>query len=147
MHSLGRGPQDTDEKRERKPRSGDRYIGAMPASHATTQICRPLRGLSFFAVFTLGPLLQFKGRFLFPLDNLLREQGLAQDVTMPMPFALLHYLPIIKANRVPNRFSVVLSLALAVLVGYGAHWILSRAASGRAARRGAISLSRWGRGL
>jgi hypothetical protein len=72
-----------------------------------------------FAVFTLGPLLQINGRFLFPLDNLLREQGLSQDVTFPLPFALLHYIPIIKANRVPNRFSVVLNLGLAVLVGYG----------------------------
>jgi hypothetical protein len=86
-----------------------------------------------FAVFTLGPLLQINGQFLFPLDNLLREQGLSQDVTFPMPFALLHYIPIIKANRVPNRFSVVLSLALAVLVGYGTCWVLSRVASSRLA--------------
>jgi hypothetical protein len=84
-----------------------------------------------FAVFTLGPLLQIKGQFLFPLDNLLREQGLAQDVTFPMPFALLHYIPIIKANRVPNRFSVVLGLALAALVGYGAYWILAKVAGSR----------------
>jgi hypothetical protein len=82
-----------------------------------------------FAVFTLGPLLQIRGRFLFPLDDLLREQGLSQDVTFPLPFALLHYIPVIKANRVPNRFSVVLSLALAVLAGYGAFWILARVAS------------------
>ena len=88
-----------------------------------------------FAVFTLGPLLQIKGRFLFPLDNLLREQGLSQDVTIPMPFAFLHYIPIIKANRVPNRFSVVLSLALAVLVGYGTSWILSKVAGSRVASK------------
>ncbi|HEY85653.1 MAG TPA: hypothetical protein G4N96_11155, partial [Chloroflexi bacterium] len=72
-----------------------------------------------FAVFTLGPLLQIKGRFLFPLDNLLREQGIAQDITFPLPFALLHYIPIINANRVPARFSVALGLSLAVLAGYG----------------------------
>ncbi len=89
-----------------------------------------------FAAFTLGPLLQIRGRFLFPLDNLLREQGLAQDVTFPMPFWLLHYIPIIKANRAPNRFSVVLSLALAVLVGYGVLALLRRvpAVRGRAVR-------------
>ncbi len=79
-----------------------------------------------FAVFTLGPLLQVNGRFLFSFDNLLREQGLSQDVTFPLPFALLHYIPIIKANRVPNRFSVVLSLSLAVLVGYGVSNLLGR---------------------
>jgi hypothetical protein len=88
---------------------------------------------AIFGVFTLGPLLQINGRFLFSFDNLLREQGLTQDVTFPLPFALLHYIPIIKANRVPNRFSVVLSLALAVLVGYGAHRILSGVAGGRVA--------------
>ncbi len=88
-----------------------------------------------FAVFTLGPLLQIRGRFLFPLDNLLREQGLSQDVTFPLPFALLHYIPVIKANRVPNRFSVVLSLALAVLAGYGAYWILARVAHRKSANR------------
>lgn len=79
-----------------------------------------------FAVFTLGPLLQIGGTYLFPLDNLLREQGIQQDVTFPLPFALLHYLPIIKANRVPARFSVVLTLALAVLAAYGAYLILSK---------------------
>jgi hypothetical protein len=86
-------------------------------------------GAVLFAVFTLGPLLQIHGRYLFPFDNLLREQGLSQDVTFPLPFALLHYLPIIKANRVPNRFSVVLSLALAVLVGYGAAYLLRKIAA------------------
>jgi hypothetical protein len=90
-------------------------------------------GAVIFALFTLGPLLQIRGRFLFPLDNLLREQGLSQDVTFPLPFALLHYIPVIKANRVPNRFSVVLSLALAVLAGYGASWILARVASRKSA--------------
>ena len=79
-----------------------------------------------FAVFTLGPLLQIRGRFLFPLDNLLREQGIAQDITFPLPFALLHYIPIIRANRVPSRFSVVLTLALAVLAAYGTYWLLQR---------------------
>jgi hypothetical protein len=106
------------------------FIGALAA-------WRPARAWAIsaavFAVFSLGPLLQINGQFLFPLDNLLREQGLSQDVTIPLPFALLHYIPIIKANRVPNRFSIVLSLALAVLVGYGAYWILSRVAGSRVA--------------
>jgi hypothetical protein len=93
-------------------------------------------GAVAFAVFTLGPLLQVNGRFLFPLDNLLREQGLSQDVTIPLPFALLHYIPIIKANRVPNRFSVVLSLALAVLVGYGVSYLLAQISTARAAQPG-----------
>ncbi|MEM7032793.1 MAG: hypothetical protein AAF629_24805, partial [Chloroflexota bacterium] len=77
-----------------------------------------------FAIFSLGPLLQINGKFLFPLDNLLREQNIPQDITFPLPFALLHYLPIIRANRVPARFSVVLGLALAVLAAYGIFWCL-----------------------
>jgi len=79
-----------------------------------------------FAIFTLGPLLQINGTYLFPMDNLLHEQGISQDVTFPMPFMLLHYIPIFRANRVPIRFAVVLSLALAVLVGYGVYWLFSR---------------------
>jgi hypothetical protein len=83
-------------------------------------------GAVVFAVLTLGPLLQIRGQFLFPLDNLLREQGIPQDVTFPLPFALLHYIPFLKANRVPNRFSVILGLSLAVLVGYGVLVLLRR---------------------
>ncbi len=81
-------------------------------------------GAVTFAIFTLGPVLQIRGRYLFPFDNLFREQGIAQDVTFPLPFALLHWLPVIRANRVPARFSVVLGLSLAVLVGFGTFKIL-----------------------
>ncbi len=70
-----------------------------------------------FGLFTLGPLLQVNGRTQFDMD------GIA--TTVPLPFALLHYLPIIKANRAPNRNSVVLMLGLAVLAGYGVLWLLA----------------------
>jgi hypothetical protein len=73
-----------------------------------------------FALFSLGPLLQINGRSTFDLD------GLA--VNVPLPFILLHYIPVVKANRVPNRFSVVLMLALAVLAGFGAYWLLGKVA-------------------
>ncbi|MBX3015353.1 MAG: hypothetical protein KF832_27785 [Caldilineaceae bacterium] len=71
-----------------------------------------------FGLFTLGPFLQINGRYRFDLDGV--------EATFPLPFALLHYLPIIKANRAPNRNSVLLMLGLAVLVGYGIYWLLSR---------------------
>ncbi len=71
-----------------------------------------------FAVFSLGPLLQINGRSIFDLDGLL--------VNVPLPFILLHYIPLVKANRVPNRFGVVLMLALAVLAGFGAYWLLGK---------------------
>ena len=69
-----------------------------------------------FGLFSLGPFLQINGRYRFDLDGV--------EATFPLPFALLHYLPIIKANRAPNRNSVLLMLGLAVLVGYALAWLL-----------------------
>ena len=69
-----------------------------------------------FGVLTLGPLLQINGRYRFDLDGL--------ETTVPLPFALLHFIPVIKANRAPNRNSVLLMLGLAVLAGYGVYWLL-----------------------
>jgi len=71
-----------------------------------------------FGIFTLGPFLQINGRYRFDLDGV--------EATFPLPYALLHYIPIIKANRAPNRNSVVLMLGLAVLVGYGVAWLLQK---------------------
>jgi hypothetical protein len=70
------------------------------------------------AILALGPLLHVNGRTLFDLDGL--------EVSVPLPFIILHYLPIVQANRVPNRFSVLLTLALAVLVGCAVADLLSR---------------------
>lgn len=69
-----------------------------------------------FGIFTLGPFLQINGRYRFDLDGI--------EATFPLPFVILHYLPIIKANRAPNRNSVLLMLGIAVLVGYGIYWVL-----------------------
>jgi hypothetical protein len=76
-----------------------------------------------FGVLTLGPLLQINGRYRFDLDGL--------ETTVPLPFAVLHFIPIIKANRAPNRNSVLLMLGIAVLVGYGLYWLLDRMRQGR----------------
>jgi hypothetical protein len=65
-------------------------------------------------VLVLGPLLQVNGSYRFSFDNLLPE-----GVTIPLPFTLLHYIPFVSANRAPNRNSVILMLALAVLAAYG----------------------------
>jgi len=74
-----------------------------------------------FGVLILGPLLQINGRYRFSLDNMLPD-----GVTFPLPFTLLHFIPFINANRAPNRNSVILMLALAVLAAYGAAWLLAR---------------------
>ncbi len=75
-------------------------------------------GAITFAILAMGPLLHINGRSTFDLDGLL--------VNVPLPFIILHYMPIVKANRVPNRFSSVLMLCLAVLVGFASHAILQR---------------------
>ena len=79
-----------------------------------------------FGVLALGPLLQINGRYRFSLDNMLPE-----GVTFPLPFTLLHFIPFINGNRAPNRNSAILMLTLAVLAGYGAAWLLGRAANGK----------------
>ncbi|MCB0165095.1 MAG: hypothetical protein KDI79_12765 [Anaerolineae bacterium] len=71
-----------------------------------------------FTILSLGPLLTINGQNRFNLDGL--------EVTFPLPFALLHYIPILNANRVPNRFGIPLTLALAVLVGYAIFWLLQK---------------------
>ncbi len=71
-----------------------------------------------FGLLCLGPLLQIHGRYLFDLDGL--------KVDFPMPFLLLHFVPFLRANRAPNRNSVILMLALAVMAGFGAAWLLSK---------------------
>ena len=71
-----------------------------------------------FGLFTLGPFLQINGQYRFNLDGV--------ETSFPLPYALLHYLPIIKANRAPNRNSVLLMLAVAVLAAYGLFWVLRR---------------------
>lgn len=71
-----------------------------------------------FAVLALGPVLYINGRSQFDFDGL--------QVTFPLPFLLLHYIPFLKENRVPNRFSILVVLSLAVLVAFAAAWLLSK---------------------
>jgi hypothetical protein len=77
-------------------------------------------------VLALGPLLQINGQSLYDLDGL--------EVTVPLPYILLHYLPFVKGFRAPNRFSIVLLQAMAVLAGYGAAWLLVKTADARRKR-------------
>jgi len=81
-------------------------------------------GALVFALFALGPLLQINGVSLFDLDGL--------KLNVPLPFIVLHYLPVVQANRVPNRFSIVLVLCLAMLVAYAFCWLTLRMERARA---------------
>ena len=67
-----------------------------------------------FVILSMGPLLHINGKSVFDLDGL--------TVTFPLPFLLFHYVPILKENRTPNRFSVLVMLSLAVLVGFAIAW-------------------------
>jgi hypothetical protein len=77
-------------------------------------------------VLALGPLLQINGQSLYDLDGL--------SVTVPLPYILLHYIPFVQGFRAPNRFSLVLLQAMAVLAGYGAAWLLVKSAGARQLR-------------
>ena len=101
------------------------FLGYLAPALAIFAVVRYRRRLAIWAVtalasaiLSLGPLLHVNGCTLFDLDGL--------EVSVPLPFIILHYLPIVQANRVPNRFSVLLTLALAVLVGFAAADLLTR---------------------
>lgn len=76
---------------------------------------------------------------LLTLGPTLRVNGAEFD--LPLPFDLLLEIPLIKGNRYPSRWSVMLILCLAVLVGYGIAWVLSQV------RRRQAAGSRFGRYL
>jgi Interleukin-like EMT inducer len=63
--------------------------------------------------------------FLITLGPTLRVDG--SEFNLPfLPFNALLRIPIVEGNRYPSRWSVMLTLCLAVLVGYGAVWLLKR---------------------
>ena len=92
-------------------------------------------GALVFAVLALGPLLHINGISLFDLDGL--------KLNVPLPFIVLHYLPIVQANRVPNRFSIVLVLCLAMLVAYAFCWLTLRLERARARSDGVAFAPSW----
>ncbi len=72
-----------------------------------------------FAVLALGPLLHIGGKSVFDFDGL--------QASIPLPFLLLHYLPFFRENRVPNRFGILMFLALAVLAAGAMNWTSQKA--------------------
>jgi len=71
-----------------------------------------------FALLSLGPLLHINSQTTFDLDGL--------QTTVPLPYILLHYVPFLNANRVPSRNITMVMLMLAMLVAYGAVWLLGK---------------------
>jgi hypothetical protein len=64
---------------------------------------------AFFLILSLGPILHIMGRTHFTVF----------DVTVPLPYLVLYYIPVIQIARVPARLTFMLMLSLAVLAGYG----------------------------
>ncbi len=68
-----------------------------------------------FALLALGPTLRINGA----------------EFDLPMPFDVLLEIPFVKGNRYPSRWSVMLTLTLAILAGYGIAYCIARIADGR----------------
>lgn len=85
-----------------------------------------------FALFSLGPLLHINGQTQFDLDGL--------QMTVPLPYIVLHYVPLLKANRVPSRNMTMLMLMLAILAGYGTFWLQEKVTNWRAGSALAVAL-------
>lgn len=71
-----------------------------------------------FAIFSFGPILHINGQSEFTFGDF--------TTTIPMPFMALHYIPFLKENRVPNRFGILVMMALAIMVGFAIVWLVSR---------------------
>ena len=97
-------------------------VGEQGASRAIKQSASVVRfwlvSAFVFWLLTLGPTLRINGH----------------DTGLPLPFALIAQLPFFKGNRYPSRYGVLLFLSLAVLVGFGAQWLLARGTEARTQR-------------
>lgn len=60
---------------------------------------------------------------LGPVLKLFDEPLLISGNPIPLPFALLQNLPGFSLARTPARFNFTLAIAIAVMVGYGVHWL------------------------
>ena len=63
-----------------------------------------------FWLLSLGPLLHVGGDFVFGLGPV--------RFAIPLPYVLVHYIPLIKGARVPARFDIMVNLGVAVLCAF-----------------------------
>jgi hypothetical protein len=102
---------------------GTAYVGLVPAVLALLALwrvpaARPWGLLALVAwMLSLGPLLKVAGE---PLS--VTVAGVHTHIVLP--WALLMDLPVLNIARTPARFNFVVGLAVAVLGGYGAAWVL-----------------------
>jgi len=91
-------------------------VGVLQSPKAKTHLFVVAAATSF--VLALGPFLHVGGQYRFPVDG--------EELSVPLPYLLLHYIPFVNGVRVPSRFTELLVFALAVLAGYGLSAICSR---------------------
>ncbi len=119
LHPLLGGPARELERQQPERNTAERsvFLGyTVLALAAAALLWRRQRGAAFWALaaggawlLSLGPLLHVGGRATFT----------AFGVTIPLPYlALYNWVPGFSVMRVPARFAVLASLALAVLAGY-----------------------------
>ena len=63
-----------------------------------------------FWLLSLGPLLHIGGDFVFGIGPV--------RFSIPLPYFLVHYIPLIKGARVPARFDIMVNLGIAVLCAF-----------------------------
>lgn len=100
-------------------------LGVVAGARHAVRGPQPLMGSRFwlpvtlvFFILALGPLLHVNGQAQFDVDGI--------PVNLPLPYIVIHYLPILKAARVPGRFAIMATLALSVLVALGVMAVLRR---------------------
>ena len=108
------------------------YLGYAALTLAVVAVGLFQRGARFwvwsglvFGVLSLGPLLHLGGRSSFEIDGM--------PITIPLPGMLLYLLPVVGSIRVYSRFDVMVTLSLAVLVGFGIAALNERFLGGRRA--------------
>lgn len=76
-----------------------------------------------FCVLALGPFLHVHGRDQFSIGG--------RGMSVPLPYLLLHYIPVLEGMRVPSRFAELMMFALVMLAGYGLSALCRRLAGRR----------------
>lgn len=92
------------------------FLGILKAPKDESRFWSLAAGIFF--VLSLGPFLHINGQHLF---------GPAwMNVSLPLPYLAVAFIPGLGFMRVSSRFSIMLMLALAVLAGYGAKCLFTR---------------------
>ena len=84
-------------------------LGVLRSSKEKTRLF-VVAAVTFF-VLALGPFLHVYGQDGFQLGG--------EELSVPLPYLLLRYIPFVNGVRVPSRFTELLVFSLAVLAGYG----------------------------